>query len=134
MAGFIVAATDLSMAIAGSVFQLSDFTAPSAGLAHGSGALLVGEALGVTSAPALAFLPSFLKSPVAYDTTPPTTITPRTDATTVLRMCDLRRAAVRRCCCRKNFSPGELTPPLFLGDHRVISSCVSYVKWDACVL
>ncbi|GAA0291854.1 hypothetical protein GCM10009540_08750 [Streptomyces turgidiscabies] len=94
---------DLSMVIAGSFFQLSDFTAPSAGFAQGSGALL-GEALGVTSALAFDLLSSFLKTPVAYDNTLPTTITPRTDAITELRTFALRRAAVRRCCCRKNFS------------------------------
>src|ERR1043165_9712720 len=105
VASFMLYFADLSMVIAGSFFQLSDFTAPSAGFAQGSGPLL-GLLLGVTSALALVFdlLSSFLKTPVAYDSTLPTTITPRTDAITELRTFDLRRAAVRRCCCRKNFS------------------------------
>ena len=38
------------MVIAGSFFQLSDFTLPAAAFSHGSGAALGAEALGVASA------------------------------------------------------------------------------------
>jgi hypothetical protein len=124
---------DLSMVIAGSFFQLSDFTLPAAAFSQGSGALLGAEALGLASALALDLLSSFLKTPVAYDTTLPTTITPRTDAITELRV-GLASSGRAPLLLPQELLPGELTPPLFLGDHRVISSCVSYVRWDACVL
>src|ERR1044072_1771982 len=93
----------LSMVIAGSFLYESFSTLPAAGFSQGSGALL-GEALGVTSALAFSFLPSSLSTPVVYSATLPIRITPRTDAITALRARALRRAAVRRCCCRKNFS------------------------------
>lgn len=92
------------MVIAGSFFQVSVFTSPAAAFSQGSGAALGAEALGVASALASALLSSFLNTPVAYDTTLPTTMTPRTEAMMALRARVLRRAAVRRCCCRKNFS------------------------------
>lgn len=105
VASFSVYFADVSIVIAGSFFQLSFFAEPAAGLAQGSGALLVGVALGVTSALALVFLSSsFFSTPVVYRATLPITTTPSTDAITELRTRDLRRASVRRCCCRKNFS------------------------------
>ncbi len=87
---FIVYFADLSMVIAGSFFQESDLTLPAAGFSHGSGALL-GEALGVTSAPAFSFLPSSSNGLVRKTVTDSTTTTPRTEAITELRMRALRR-------------------------------------------
>ncbi|GEK03637.1 hypothetical protein TNCT1_59130 [Streptomyces sp. 1-11] len=105
VASVIVYFAEVSIVTAGSFFQLSFFTEPAAGFSHGSGALLLGEALGDASAPALVFLSSsFFSTPVVYSATLPITTTPSTDAITELRMRALRRALVRRCCCRKNFS------------------------------
>src|SRR5690242_6384842 len=83
VASFIVYLADLSIVTAGSFFQLSFFTEPAAGLAHGSGALLVGDALGVVWELALALSSPFI-TPVVYRATLPIRITPSTDAITEL--------------------------------------------------
>ena len=90
------------MLIAGSFFQVSSLTFPEAAFSHGSLTAL-GVADGVVSALAFVLSSSFM-TPVVYSARLPTRITPSTDAITELRTRDLRRAAVRRCCCRKNFS------------------------------
>src|SRR3954447_18169870 len=51
---------DLSMDSAGSFFHVCVLTLPAAALSHGSGALLVGAALGVVCALALALSSSFM--------------------------------------------------------------------------
>ena len=99
----IVYFADLSIATAGSFFQVCVFTDPAAGFSHGSFAAL-GAADGDVCELAAAFLSSSLRTPVVYSATLPMTTTPSTDAITELRIRALRRALVRRCCCRKNFS------------------------------
>src|SRR5262245_21313208 len=94
VASFIVYFADVSIATAGSFFQLSFATEPFSGFWHGSAALLGAEALGVTSALALDLSSSFLNTPVVYNATLPMTTTPSTDAMTELRMRALRRALV----------------------------------------
>lgn len=102
VASFIAYFADLSIVTIGSFFHVCVLTAPSAGFSQGSLTAL-GEGDGVVSAAAFV-LSSSLRTPVVYSARLPTTITPRTDAITALRARALRREAVRRCCCRKNFS------------------------------
>ncbi|GHD37505.1 hypothetical protein GCM10010335_34840 [Streptomyces galbus] len=102
VSSFIVYFADLSMDIAGSFFQVCVATLPAAGFSHGSF-----TALGVGAVDALALAlssESSFMTPVVYSARLPTRTTPSTDAITEVRTFAFRRASVRRCCCRKNFS------------------------------